>query len=354
MQPAELPGSRAAYEKQGLDKVWGTSAASNGAATDTTATAGDSGSGGGGGGGGGGASISSGLGGSSAGLLSQGTSSLATLQGGAGFMGGGGGGGGDTSTVTDAAAPDTTSTYTGGKMTGDDVAKMAYEVGFRGQGLINVIGITNRESDWDPSAHNTNRGTGDNSYGLGQINMLGSLGPERARLFGITNYDDLLNPRVNLQAMFKLSGNGQNFGPWLSYRPGLELSQKRIQIATEIVKRLHLGDAAFDHGDDGRRGSVLSAREESEARRIIASAHLGDPISESGMGASSFGGAALPPGRTVGGFSRSMRSAVGGGVTVNVTIQSQGNYAYDAQRLAKAVRPAIEAEYAEVTAKRST
>jgi hypothetical protein len=49
-----------------------------------------------------------------------------------------------------------------------------------------------------------------------------------------------------------------------------------------------------------------------------------------------------------------MRSAGGGGINVNVTIQSNGNYAYDAKQFAKAVRPAIEAEYAEVSAKRST
>lgn len=350
VQPAELPGSRRDYEAGGYAAIWGTTVSSE---TDGGGGAGGDSGESGGGGGGAGANIATGLGGGSASLLGGMASSLSLLQGAGGFVGGGGGsdGGG----AADTGTPDTTNDWAGGKMTGDQVAKMAYSVGFRGQGLINVIGITNRESDWDPSAHNTNRGTGDNSYGLSQINMLGDLGPSRARLFGITNYDDLLNPLVNLKAMYKLSNNGQDFGPWLSYRPGLELSAERVNTATEIVKRLNLGDAVFDRGNRGavaRSRNALSAREQHEARQIISNAHLGDPVADQMPGAAF--ASSMPSRAASRGSGATMRSAGGGGINVNVTIQSNGNYAYDAKQFAKAVRPAIEAEYAEVSAKRST
>lgn len=53
--------------------------------------------------------------------------------------------------------------------------------------------------------------TGDLSYGLWQINMIGSLGPERLRQFGINSYEDLLDPRINARAaLILLRSSGKN------------------------------------------------------------------------------------------------------------------------------------------------
>lgn len=55
--------------------------------------------------------------------------------------------------------------------------------------------------------------TGDLSYGLWQINMIGSNGPSRKRQFGLSSYDDLLDPRVNARAALTILRT-QGKGAW--------------------------------------------------------------------------------------------------------------------------------------------
>ncbi len=309
VQLIELPNGRSSYD-QGAD-----TGAAGASVTDTVPA--ESGPVSGAVSGGGASGIG---GGSSAGLLTMNTSSLAALSGGAG--GGGGGGGGNYEGTAGATTADTTTDYSGsGPLTGEQIAKMAYAAGFRGDNLITILGIAKRESNWDPAAHNTNANTGDNSYGLTQINMLGSLGPARQAQFGISKYDELLNPATNLKAAFTMSG-GSNFHAWLGYRAGLSISDSQHNAAVQAVKDAHLGDAVFDTGQGGNM---------TPARQAMPTSLFGSMVASTG---SNGGGA--------------------GGINVNVTIQSSGNYGYDAQRLARAVRPAFEAEYAEVSAKRSS
>jgi murein DD-endopeptidase MepM/ murein hydrolase activator NlpD len=86
--------------------------------------------------------------------------------------------------------------------------------GFRGERLKTAFGIVMRESGGNPQAHNPDRSTGDDSYGLAQINMLGSLGPARRKQFGLRSNQDLLDPNVNARVMFQMSNAGKDFGPW--------------------------------------------------------------------------------------------------------------------------------------------
>lgn len=74
------------------------------------------------------------------------------------------------------------------------------------------------ESGGKPSAHNAL--PPDNSYGLWQINMLGSMGPERRAKLGISANEELYDPAVNARAMALISGGGSNFGPWSTYTSG--------------------------------------------------------------------------------------------------------------------------------------
>ena len=71
-----------------------------------------------------------------------------------------------------------------------------------------------RESRGNVSSHNKQTSTGDNSYGLFQINMLGSLGEDRREKFGIKSNAELLDPVVNAQAAFYMTAKGTNFGSW--------------------------------------------------------------------------------------------------------------------------------------------
>lgn len=77
------------------------------------------------------------------------------------------------------------------------------------------------ESGGNATAHNPNRATGDDSYGLWQINMLGSMGPRRRILFGISSNEKLLDPVTNANAMVKLWLNkGRSFRDWTTYNNG--------------------------------------------------------------------------------------------------------------------------------------
>ncbi|MFE4960417.1 hypothetical protein ACFRCW_42385 [Streptomyces sp. NPDC056653] len=60
----------------------------------------------------------------------------------------------------------------------------------------------------------------DDSYGLWQINMLGSMGPDRRAKLGISSNSGLYDPAVNARAMAMISSGGSNFGPWSTYTNG--------------------------------------------------------------------------------------------------------------------------------------
>lgn len=60
----------------------------------------------------------------------------------------------------------------------------------------------------------------DDSYGPWQINMLGSLGPDRRKKLGITSNTQLYDPMVNARAMVMISSGGTNFTPWTTYKDG--------------------------------------------------------------------------------------------------------------------------------------
>jgi hypothetical protein len=87
------------------------------------------------------------------------------------------------------------------------------------------------ESGGDPNKHNTNRATGDDSYGAWQINMLGDMGPKRLQQFGITDYDQLYNPAINAHAMAVLSGKGSNFNDWSTFKNGSYLKYMGAAVA---------------------------------------------------------------------------------------------------------------------------
>jgi hypothetical protein len=86
--------------------------------------------------------------------------------------------------------------------------------GFEGKALRTAFGIVLKESTGRPYAHNQNSSTGDNSYGLFQINMIGSLGPARRSEFGLANNEELFSPLKNAQIAYIISDGGNDWGPW--------------------------------------------------------------------------------------------------------------------------------------------
>ena len=120
----------------------------------------------------------------------------------------------DGATVT-AVAVDPLDQYRGKtSLTPTELVDLLKTVGFEGKALKLAWAITMRESRGHPLSHNTSKYSGDNSYGLFQINMLNSLGADRREKFGIKTNAQLLDPVTNAQAALYMSARGTNFGSW--------------------------------------------------------------------------------------------------------------------------------------------
>jgi hypothetical protein len=87
-------------------------------------------------------------------------------------------------------------------------------VGFRGEALVQAWAVAMKESTGRPGSHNKNSDTGDNSYGLFQINMIGSLGPARLERYGLESNKDLFDPVRNARVAYQMSNGGKNWSAW--------------------------------------------------------------------------------------------------------------------------------------------
>jgi hypothetical protein len=101
-----------------------------------------------------------------------------------------------------------------------DLMSILKQAGFKGQALNIAYAIAMAESSGNARAHNPNASTGDNSYGLFQINMLGAMGPERRKTFGLSRNEDLFDPLTNAKIAYKMSNGGKNWQPWSTYNRG--------------------------------------------------------------------------------------------------------------------------------------
>ncbi|MEV7548579.1 transglycosylase SLT domain-containing protein [Amycolatopsis sp. NPDC089917] len=104
------------------------------------------------------------------------------------------------------------------KLTPEQIARHAYDAGFRGDGLTTAVAVALAESGGDTRAHNAT--PPDDSYGLWQINMLGAMGPERRRQFGLDSNAELFDAATNAKAANKISDDGRSWTPWSTYTNG--------------------------------------------------------------------------------------------------------------------------------------
>lgn len=103
-------------------------------------------------------------------------------------------------------------------------ADAAAQAGWAGEELIVILSLAGRESKWEPTAYNGNRATGDNSYGLLQLNTLQeSVWTQMSAALGITQREQLFDPVTNMRgarwlydASVRSFGNG--FHGWGPYR----------------------------------------------------------------------------------------------------------------------------------------
>jgi len=112
------------------------------------------------------------------------------------------------------SSPEEPVTKKSGQFSEQDLIAVLKSVGFEGRALKEAWAVAMKESTGRPKAHNDNPSTGDNSYGLFQINMRGSMGPHRLQKYGLASYEDLFDPYINARVAYQMSKAGKNWGPW--------------------------------------------------------------------------------------------------------------------------------------------
>jgi hypothetical protein len=93
------------------------------------------------------------------------------------------------------------------------------EVGFKGKALEQAWAIVMRESNCRSHAYNGNENTGDNSYGIFQINMIEEVGDSRREKFGMVSNAMLLDPVTNAQIAYYMSKGGTDWSAWKGMTP---------------------------------------------------------------------------------------------------------------------------------------
>jgi hypothetical protein len=101
-------------------------------------------------------------------------------------------------------------------LTDEQLVDMLKVVGFKGKALRSACAIAKAESNGRPLAFNGNQETGDSSYGVFQINMLGELGSDRREKFELDSNAELLNPVVNAQIALHMTKGGADWSSWSS------------------------------------------------------------------------------------------------------------------------------------------
>jgi hypothetical protein len=104
-------------------------------------------------------------------------------------------------------------------LTDTQLVELLKAVGFEGKALREAWAIAKKESNGRPLAYNGNRQTGDNSYGIFQVNMIGQLGVDRRAKFNLDSNAELLSPVVNAQIAYHMSKQGQNWEAWKGITP---------------------------------------------------------------------------------------------------------------------------------------
>lgn len=113
-------------------------------------------------------------------------------------------------------------------LTDRELKQLLHAVGFRGEGLKKAWAVAKKESNGRPLAFNGNSKTGDSSFGIFQINMIGMLGPDRREKYGINFSSELLNPVINAQVAYHMSAGGTNWKSWHGITPKTKAWMKKF------------------------------------------------------------------------------------------------------------------------------
>ena len=104
-------------------------------------------------------------------------------------------------------------------LTDKELLQLLKFVGFEGNGLKMAWAVAKKESNGRPMAYNGNRKTGDSSYGIFQINMLGNLGDDRKEKFDLRSNVLLFDPVINAEIAYRMTNGGINWSSWKGLTP---------------------------------------------------------------------------------------------------------------------------------------
>ena len=104
-------------------------------------------------------------------------------------------------------------------LTDSELIELLSTVGFEGKALRTAWAIAKRESNGRPLAYNGNRATGDSSYGIFQINMLGNLGVDRKEKFNLKSNESLFDPTKNAEIAYYMTNGGSDWSAWKGLTP---------------------------------------------------------------------------------------------------------------------------------------
>ena len=96
----------------------------------------------------------------------------------------------------------------------DDLKDLLWAVGFEGMALKTAWAVARVESNGRPLALNDNKSTGDKSYGIFQINMLGELGVDRLEKFNLVSNKELFDPVTNAEITYYMTKGGKDWSSW--------------------------------------------------------------------------------------------------------------------------------------------
>jgi hypothetical protein len=104
-------------------------------------------------------------------------------------------------------------------LTDEELVELLKAVGFEGSALKMAWAVAKKESNGRPMAYNGNRKTGDSSYGIFQINMIGNLGDYRKEKFKLDSNYSLFDPAINAEITYYMTNGGQNWSSWKGLTP---------------------------------------------------------------------------------------------------------------------------------------
>lgn len=116
-----------------------------------------------------------------------------------------------------------------------ELKELLKAVGFEGASLKVAWTVAMKESNGRPLAFNGDLSTGDKSYGIFQINMLGDLGEDRRGRYDLDSNRDLFDPVTNAQVAFEMTRGGEDWSSW-KIKPGADNGARYQQLLGEYPR----------------------------------------------------------------------------------------------------------------------